>query len=870
MAQLFHYKPQGQAQVAIPQATAAPPHIEGSGSGILKAALGAGAEALKFVAHDYNRYNTGLVEDAVSGVDRQFEEWKSEYMRTTQGKDASLAQRDFTQKYEQLTQEALKQYDFPQHTIYKEELQKKLAARGLMAFKDGGAYQRQQTQAWEKSVWEGGMAQFAQDIQTHADDPDRLEFLANEKLELWRQQNPGLDDSAIRLNLTRMVEEGRINQFLASGEYDKAQAVLGADPAQNMANMKVAQNAHSGAMGTAITKGMPQNVNNLIRAAAKKHGVPEELALAVAMQESGGNQASVSHAGAIGVMQLMPGTAKGLGVNPHDLAQNIEGGVRYIAQMLKEQGGNVQHALLAYNWGNGNVAKWKQTGRGVKGQAMPREAQEYAARVLGRMTGGGAGAAQPGAMPQMPGSANPAIDPVRRMQYQAKIDAARRQQMEGVKAQASLQFADYKAQCLDGIIPDTPPNPENFAVFGSSAADKYLEAQAHYEYGAHWQIMKESPLASQAQLLEHFRPHEGQAGYAEKAALYQKLESAASRMRQELESDPVKWLVANDRKTARAREAFLTGGFTPESFGAYYFEAQAAQKARGVPEDNIRIFSKEDARLMGEKYAAMRDPSLATQQFEQAFGAMYGKAMQEIMPHMPAASAFMAGGMNPNAARLLMDINGEIKKDKSFLNNLYVNLNITGKDKTAFQKKIAEVAAPATSSFVGGVNDKYSTGVREETEKLALAYMRRGFAEEQAITKAYDDVIGGRYTFTGNPNAANLSIRIPASQSSPAVNQGFSAYLRAADLAGCSLLYAPHMSRPEQQKAFEDMVRGQGYFVTDSDESGCFLYVGESPVVDKQGNLIRIPWEVFAKMGNKYVENDPNLAPEMRLNYGGK
>lgn len=848
MAQrLFHYQQQPQVQVGIPQATAAPPQVESSGSKVLKMALDAGARGLEFVARDFNRYQTGLIEDSLANVDRQFEEWKSEYTRTTQGKDASLAQRDFTRKYEELTQEALKNYDAPDHTIYREELQKKLAARGLMAFKDGGAYQRQQTQAWEKSVWEGGIAQLQQDIAVHADDPDRLEFLANEKLELWRQQNPGLDDSAIRLNLTRMVEEGRINAYLANEEYDKAQSVLGGGPAPTPA---------AGIGGAANTESMPQNVNSLIRAAAKKHGVPEDLALAVAMQESGGNQASVSHAGAIGVMQLMPGTARDLGVNPHDLAQNIDGGVRYIAQMLKEQGGDVKRALLAYNWGNGNVASWKKTGKGAKGQTMPREAQEYAARVLGRMSG-----ATGGPMPEtLP--ANQAIDPVKRMQFQAKIDAARRQSLEAGKSQATLQFADYKAQCLEGIIPDAPPNPENFAVFGKEATAKYFEAQAHYEYGAFFQALKEAPIQAHTQLIERMRPQEGVAGYAEKRQMWEKYKAQADQISQALEKDPLKWLAANDSKVREAREAFFANpqGFTSEAFGAYYQTSQAAQRARGVLKP--QIFSKEDAQFLGEKYAAMRDPTVATQEFQRAFGAIHSKAMQEIMPHMPAAAAFMASGMNPNSAKLLMSINTEMKNDKQFLPNLYENLNLRGKDKTDFQAKIAEVAAPAAASFVGGTSDKFATATRQETEKLALAYMRRGYDKDAAIAKAFNDVIGERYIFTANPNAKALTVRIPANQPSGEITGGLKAYLNQADLKGFYLANAPHMDSEEERKAFEDMLRSQGYFVTNSDESGCFMYVGQSPVVDRQGNLIRIPWEAFAEMSRKSKLVDPVEEPE--------
>ena len=88
---------------------------------------------------------------------------------------------------------------------------------------------------------------------------------------------------------------------------------------------------------------------------AQMYGIPANLALAVAHVESGFSQGAVSPAGAIGVMQLMPGTAGELGVDPYNWRQNIDGGVRYLAEKVKQYHGNVNEALQAYNGGDGNV-----------------------------------------------------------------------------------------------------------------------------------------------------------------------------------------------------------------------------------------------------------------------------------------------------------------------------------------------------------------------------------------------------------------------------------------------------------------------------------------------------------------------------------
>ena len=115
---------------------------------------------------------------------------------------------------------------------------------------------------------------------------------------------------------------------------------------------------------------------DVINAAAARAGVSAKLIAAVAKQESGFDATAVSRAGAAGIMQLMPATAKGLGVsNPLDATQSINGGADYLASLLNRFGGNTTLAVAAYNAGPGAVLKYG----GVPPYA---ETQHYVRNVL--------------------------------------------------------------------------------------------------------------------------------------------------------------------------------------------------------------------------------------------------------------------------------------------------------------------------------------------------------------------------------------------------------------------------------------------------------------------------------------------------------
>ena len=96
----------------------------------------------------------------------------------------------------------------------------------------------------------------------------------------------------------------------------------------------------------------------LADAAADRYGLPRELVRSVMAAESGFQSQAISPKGAIGLMQLMPGTAQVLGADPYDQAQNVDAGTRYLRDLLEKYNYGLRHALAAYNAGPGAVEKY--------------------------------------------------------------------------------------------------------------------------------------------------------------------------------------------------------------------------------------------------------------------------------------------------------------------------------------------------------------------------------------------------------------------------------------------------------------------------------------------------------------------------------
>ena len=207
-----------------------------------------------------------------------------------------------------------------------------------------------------------------------------------QQLKIWQEQHKALSEEIAndRANLAGLNEQEAIamqsiiNQkeqrlaqleMLMSGAYSRTGS---SQPTQgDLGNLSYWGETSNG-MGKDI-HGKSFDYSALINKYAERYGVDPDLAVAVMKWESGGNAGALSNKGAVGLFQLMPKTAQDLGVNPHDVEDNIKGGIMYLRQMLDKYNGNLELALRAYNAGPGAT----DAGR------YPAETQKYVPGVLG-------------------------------------------------------------------------------------------------------------------------------------------------------------------------------------------------------------------------------------------------------------------------------------------------------------------------------------------------------------------------------------------------------------------------------------------------------------------------------------------------------
>jgi len=588
---------------------------------------------------------------------------------------------------------------------------------------------------------------------------------------------------------------------------------------------------------------LPEGVAILAERIAKEEGVDPELVQAVIWQESRGNFNATSRAGARGLMQVMPATAKEMGItDAFDPEQNVRGGTKYLKKMLDTFNGDERLALMAYNWGPGNVKKWLAAG--ADPAKIPNETLRYVDFLLG----------------SRPSDENQLTTKDEVWMRNALANAEKQRKGESAVAFTNLQN-DFQNDALQG---KDISGYRNFAK--SEFIDAYGEERGGREYlkyteareaNTHLRDMKDMTNEDMYHWTIDNRPGAGP-GSKIKDSVYTLVVNA---MNQELAAraqDPAAYLISRDEDVARAREAMFND-INPDSVQAYAQVSAAAAGKRGM--SLTHLFSQADIINMAATMNASNAPLDELAQIMESVGS-YGLDVQRQLcskqgGNLPAAAQHAYMIRNTGDGNRMWNA----LRDPEFVKNTKNVLGLTGSANTDFEDRLHSELEEFARTF--GYHTDAAVSLQDSVRVLALLYMRDGKSVGSAVSDATARFTD-RYTVAG-------SLRIPKVDSqgktidAAAVMQGSRCLLN--NVAGNPEDIEEHLlhtlypvreggSHKKQLQAMQHDLQDNGEWLVNEDESAARLFIHGILVRDKNGKPIERTWDELSSLASLLADRE--------------
>lgn len=637
--------------VGVAQAPVSNP-VEGMAGGLIRAAVDGGGKLGELLARGYREHQTERLEEESLRVEREFTEFRNEWTRENKGIAARDAGQVFAQKHEELAKEASERLNVGEDEIYLSELRKKMGHQNLYALRDGLQYARAEENRYSESVWNGQLASFQRMAEEHPEDGDALRVKCGELLDAWRRNNPGLDDTAIRMQLEEMAGTRRVDTLIAQGRLAEARAALGEsvsgaqDYSAGGASLPGGArpgNSQAGAKrGTSIAEAQcnPLNLKKVghngrsrndfesfasdgdgFRAAwrqlkiyqngRRKLKTPAEMIRTWAPAKDGNDLAKY-----FATVKSVGGIDVNAPIDINDPQQ--------AARLIKAMA--VMESPLGNRYSNADVQAMLSESKGITRQAPQTPRHAAGGGEQGQVANGDAAA-----LPVYTGSAF-GISPLKNARYQRQIEALEKQQLHEERVKFQQPLDDYFAKCAAGVVVDAPfSNAEIAARFGEQATALIERMEAEGTYALDVNAIKIMSGEEQALLLESRKPEAGDDHYKERLDRYTRLERAIAENQKERADAPA-YVMAAFPEVKSACEKFLTD-MTPENFNGYITSLKSQTSALGLPEpDTDKLFSAEVCQSLADYFAQSENPAATLQVFQQATGRYYGQMMRQLAP----------------------------------------------------------------------------------------------------------------------------------------------------------------------------------------------------------------------------------------------
>ena len=421
---------------------------------------------------------------------------------------------------------------------------------------------------------------------------------------------------------------------------------------------------------------------------------------------------------------------------------------------------------------------------------------------------------------------------------------AKQRQLE-LRAGLAGRIEDAEAAWRDGLEVENPPTREEVAAaYGKDAPEVWERLEGLQNLSEDIRGLRAMSPAEQDSLLAERRPEAGE-GYAAKSKIFSALTQAVERDRKARADDPAGYLASVEPEVKAARQAMFRD-MTPDSVNAYAVALKAAREARGMAGSEAAAFLPEsDAKQIAAKLEDSPLPMEALQQLSASAGKYWPDMLRQFSGKegLSGAMRLAASGMDADAGKKLL----EAARDKDFAKKAEEVLGINGATKTDFQNLVRESMADFNKTLLAGGDGDMSARINQNVERLALRYMMDGYETEEAVEKAAGKVILDRYSFAG---PTGKQFRVPKKFNADRIGDGAEASLLDAAMPGKLLLPdASLFGEDFTDRTYAAWIRREGYWVTNSDESGAVLFVGGQAVRNTDGSPVERTWDELEGKG---------------------